>query len=146
MKTDNDRKEEQTEAQTENSEESSVPFPNSVMVGKTEREQTFLPSDRKNTYTAKVKSMASDENMQEALRAVKSNKGAPGIDGITTEEIERIMQKQRPTIKQQILEGKYIPKPVRRVEIPKPNGNGVRQLGIPTVIDRIIQPTEEGTP
>lgn len=65
--------------------------------------------------------------------------GAPGIDGVTTEEIEKIMQEQWPRIKQAILDGKYSPSPVRRVEIPKPDGSGVRQLGIPTVMDRIIQ-------
>ena len=76
--------------------------------------------------------------MQEATKAVKSNKGAPGIDGITTEQIDKVILKQWTTIKQQILEGKYKPKPVRRVEIPKPDG-GIRQLGIPTVLDRVIQ-------
>ena len=78
-------------------------------------------------------------NIQEAVKAVISNKGAPGIDGITTEEIKKVMREQWPKIKQDLLEGKYCPQPVRRVEIPKPDGNGVRQLGIPTVMDRIIQ-------
>ena len=77
--------------------------------------------------------------MKRALKAVIRNKGSPGIDGVTTEEIERVMQKQWLQIKQDILEGKYRPSPVKRVEIPKPDGNGVRQLGIPTVMDRIIQ-------
>ena len=57
----------------------------------------------------------------------------------TTDEIQTVMQKQWPKIKQDILDGKYCPSPVRRVEIPKPDGSGVRQLGIPTVMDRIIQ-------
>jgi group II intron reverse transcriptase/maturase len=77
--------------------------------------------------------------MKRALKAVIRNKGSPGIDGVTTEEIERVMQKQWLQIKQDILEGKYRPSPVKRVEIPKPDGNRVRQLGIPTVMDRIIQ-------
>jgi RNA-directed DNA polymerase len=136
MTTENRRKE---EAQTEDSKRNFVPLPNSAMVDEKERDQSFLPSDRDNIYIAKIENVTSDWNMQEAIIAVKSNKGAPGIDGITTDEIDKVMQKQWPAIKQQILEGKYIPKPVRRVEIPKPDGNGVRQLGIPTVMDRVIQ-------
>lgn len=139
MTADKSRKEEQSKAQAENSEESSVPFPNSAKADKTIEEQSFLPSNQDNIYIAKIERVISDWNMQEALRAIKSNKGAPGIDGITTEEIEEVMKQQWPTIKQQILEGKYRPKPVRRVEIPKPDGYGIRQLGIPTIMDRIIQ-------
>jgi RNA-directed DNA polymerase len=136
MTAENRRKEEETKAKTENSEENFVPFPNSAMADKTEREQTFLPSSR--IYIAKIENVISDWNMQEAIRAVKSNKGAPGIDGITTEQIDKVIKEQWPEIKQQILKGKYQPKPVRRVGIPKPGG-GIRQLGIPTVLDRIIQ-------
>jgi len=77
--------------------------------------------------------------MKRAIAKVKSNKGAPGIDGTTIEEIPEVMQKQWPQIKQTILDGTYCPSPIRRVEIPKPDGSGVRQLGIPTVMDRIIQ-------
>lgn len=138
MTTENRRKEEFT-AKTEDSGRNLVQPTNSAVVDKIEREASFLPSNRENIYIAKIENVVSDWNMQEALIAVKSNKGAPGIDGITTEAIEEVMRKQWPTIKQQILEGKYTPKPVRRVEIPKSDGNGVRQLGIPTVMDRIIQ-------
>jgi RNA-directed DNA polymerase len=73
------------------------------------------------------------------MKAVTRNKGAPGVDGVTTEEIKGVLQKEWPKIKQDILDGKYHPSPVRRVEIPKPDGSGVRKLGIPTVMDRIIQ-------
>lgn len=139
MTTENCRKEEETKTETENSGESPVPFPKSAVVVEAERELSFLPSGRDNIYIAKIGNVVSDWNMQEAIAAVKRNKGAPGIDGVTTEEIEETMQKQWPTIKQQILEGKYIPKPARRIRIPKPDGHGVRQLGIPTVLDRIIQ-------
>lgn len=97
-----------------------------------------LPSDH-DTYIATIEGVLDERNIEEAVKAVISNKGAPGIDGITTEEIKAVMQKQWPRIKQDILDGKYCPSPVRRVEIPKPDGNGVRQLGIPTVMDRIIQ-------
>jgi len=139
MTAENRRKEEESKAQTENSGESSVPFPNGATAGKAEKEQSFLPSGQDNIYIAKIENVISDWNIQGAIAAVKRNKGAPGIDKVTTEEIEETMQKQWPTIKQHILKGTYKPKPVRRVEIPKPEGKGIRKLGIPTVLDRVIQ-------
>lgn len=138
MTTGNHRKTEQSKAKTEESGQKLVLLPNSVMVGKAERKTSILPSDH-DTYIATIESVLDDSNIQEAIKTVVSNKGAPGIDGITTEEIKMVMQKQWPEIKQDIFDGKYCPSPVRRVEIPKPDGNGVRQLGIPTVMDRIIQ-------
>ncbi len=139
MTTDNRRKVERFTAQAEDSRESLVPLPNSAMVDKAERETSFLPSGQYDTYSATMEGVVDDINIQEAVKAVISNKGAPGIDGITTEEIKKVMREQWPKIKQDLLEGKYCPQPVRRVEIPKLDGNGVRQLGIPTVMDRIIQ-------
>jgi group II intron reverse transcriptase/maturase len=139
MTTDNRGNEEKSEAKTEESRESLVPPSNSAMVGKAEREPSLLPGGRKNTYIPTINGMVSDYNMQEAIRAVKLNRGAPGIDGITTKEIDKAMEENWPKIKQEILNGKYRPSPVRRVEIPKPDGKGVRQLGIPTVTDRVIQ-------
>ncbi len=80
----------------------------------------------------------SRENVLEAYNQVKANKGSAGIDGITVEEIDNYLRQHwRPT-KELIKQRKYKPQPVLRVEIPKPNG-GVRQLGIPTVMDRMIQ-------
>lgn len=137
MTTDNRRKEDKSKAQTEESRESLISLPNSAMVDKTERETSILPSSQYNT--PRIESVVNDYNIQGAITAVIRNKGAPGIDGITTEEIKKVIQKEWPKIKQEILEGKYCPSPVRRVEIPKPDGKGVRQLGIPTVMDRIIQ-------
>lgn len=78
------------------------------------------------------------ENMQSALKRVKRNGGAPGVDGMTTEELSEFLKGHWPGIKEQLLEGKYQPHPVRRVEIPKPDG-GQRKLGIPCVVDRLIQ-------
>jgi RNA-directed DNA polymerase len=78
------------------------------------------------------------ENLKEALRQVKANKGSPGVDGMTIVGITGYLKQHWPTIKEQLLSGTYEPKPVRRVEIPKPDG-GVRKLGIPTVLDRFIQ-------
>ena len=138
MTTDNRRKEERSKAETEESGRNLVPLPKSATVGKAERQLSILPSDC-NTYVPTIGSVVDDCNMKRAIDAVIRNKGAPGIDGITTDEIKGVLQKQWPQIKQNILDGKYLPSPVKRVEIPKPDGNGVRQLGIPTVMDRIIQ-------
>jgi RNA-directed DNA polymerase len=79
------------------------------------------------------------ENMLSALRRVRSNKGAPGIDGMTVEELVPYLKTEWPRIREELLKGTYEPAPVRQVEIPKPKGNGRRPLGIPTVLDRMIQ-------
>src|SRR6516225_572653 len=79
------------------------------------------------------------ENCKQALRRVKANKGSPGIDGMTVDELPGYLQQHWPAIREQLLNGTYEPKPVRRVEIPKPDGGGMRKLGIPTVLDRYIQ-------
>ena len=78
------------------------------------------------------------ENMRLAYKKVKANKGASGIDGINIEEIDDYLKENWVNIRDKIRERKYKPKPVRRVEIPKPDG-GVRNLGVPTVVDRIIE-------
>lgn len=78
------------------------------------------------------------ENCKQALARVKSNKGSPGIDGMTVEQLPGHLKEQWPAIREQLMSGIYRPQPVRRVEIPKPDG-GVRKLGIPTVLDRFIQ-------
>jgi RNA-directed DNA polymerase len=78
------------------------------------------------------------ENCQQALQRVQANKGKPGIDGMTVEELPGYLEEHWPTIREQLLGGDYRPQPVKRVEIPKPDG-GVRKLGIPTVLDRMIQ-------
>jgi RNA-directed DNA polymerase len=78
------------------------------------------------------------ENLKRALRRVKSNKGSPGIDGMKVGELPGYLKQHWPAIREQLLSGTYKPQPVKRVEIPKPDG-GVRKLGIPTVLDRFIQ-------
>jgi RNA-directed DNA polymerase len=78
------------------------------------------------------------ENLKEALRRVKANKGSAGVDEMTVGGITDYLKQHWPAIREQLLNGTYEPKPVRRVEIPKPDG-GVRKLGIPTVLDRLIQ-------
>jgi RNA-directed DNA polymerase len=77
-------------------------------------------------------------NLLEAFQRVRANKGSPGIDGMTVEEVQEYYRKNWPTLEPQLLAGTYQPQPVQRVEIPKPEG-GVRQLGIPTALDRVIQ-------
>lgn len=85
-----------------------------------------------------LEKILSSNNMNNAYMKVKKNKGKHGIDGMTVEELLPFLRENGTRIKQEILVGKYRPKPVRRVEIPKPDG-GIRLLGIPTVVDRVIQ-------
>jgi group II intron reverse transcriptase/maturase len=77
-------------------------------------------------------------NMFAALKRVVSNKGSHGVDKMEVHELEQFLKQNWPSIREQILQGTYKPRPVRRVEIPKPDG-GIRILGIPTVLDRLIQ-------
>ena len=77
-------------------------------------------------------------NCEQALARVKSNKGSAGIDGMTVEQLPAYLKQHWPIIRAQLLSSTYKPQPVKRVEIPKPDG-GMRQLGIPTVLDRFIQ-------
>jgi RNA-directed DNA polymerase len=79
------------------------------------------------------------ETMQEAYRRVVRNGGAPGVDGMTVHELGDHCREHWPRIRKEILCGTYVPQPVRSVEIPKPSGKGSRMLGIPTVLDRMIQ-------
>ena len=78
------------------------------------------------------------ENCQQALRRVKANKGSPGIDGMKVAELPGYLKQHWPALREQRLSGTYQPQPVRRVEIAKPDG-GMRKLGIPTVLDRLVQ-------
>ena len=78
------------------------------------------------------------ENLWKALKRVQANKGSAGVDGMTVQQLPGCLAKRWPAIREQLLQGTYRPQPVKRVEIPKPDG-GVRKLGIPTVLDRFIQ-------
>lgn len=78
------------------------------------------------------------QNMRRALQRVRANKGAPGIDGMTVDQLPSYLRRHWLKIKADLIKGNYRPLPVRRKEIPKPTG-GVRLLGIPTVLDRLIQ-------
>jgi len=85
-----------------------------------------------------LEKIVSRDNMNEAFKRVKANKGSHGIDGMKVDELLQYLKGNGGTIKQSILDGTYRPNPVRRVEIPKENGKK-RNLGIPTVVDRVIQ-------
>lgn len=94
--------------------------------------------EKRQNMSEMLEKILSEENIKNAYKKVYANKGAGGVDSVTINELEEYMQEHWESIKQQIRERKYKPQPVLRVEIPKPNG-GVRKLGIPTVIDRVIE-------
>jgi RNA-directed DNA polymerase len=79
------------------------------------------------------------ENRVRALQRVEANQGAAGVDDMPVESLRGYLKEHWPKIKEELLSGRYRPQPVRRVEIPKPGGKGMRPLGIPTVVDRLIQ-------
>jgi group II intron reverse transcriptase/maturase len=85
-----------------------------------------------------MKRVVVKHNMELALLRVERNKGAAGIDGVTVKTLRKHLKEHRPAVKEQLVQGTYKPKPVRRVEIPKPDG-GVRLVGIPTTLDCLIQ-------
>lgn len=95
-------------------------------------------TDGRVTYDNLIEVLLSDDNINMALERVVSNRGAPGIDGMTVYELRARLPELLDSMKESIRAGKYKPQPVRRVEIPKPDG-GVRSLGIPTAMDRLVQ-------
>ncbi len=88
--------------------------------------------------TELLEKMLDKKNMSEAYKKVCANKGADGVDGMEPEELDGYIRENWDSIREQIRTRSYKPQPVRRVEIPKPNGSK-RKLGIPTVMDRVIQ-------
>lgn len=106
----------------------------------TERQTTTVTEENAGPPTTKLmEEVLRRENLIQALKRVRSNRGAPGVDGMTVTELSGYLKREWPHIREMLLHGTYIPKPVRVVEIPKPNGGGMRMLGIPTVLDRMIQ-------
>ncbi|MED3815796.1 group II intron reverse transcriptase/maturase, partial [Priestia megaterium] len=85
-----------------------------------------------------LEKVLSRENLRMALQRVEENKGVGGVDGVSTEQLRDYLREHWQAIREKMERGTYRPSPVRRVEIPKPDG-GVRLLGIPTVVDRFIQ-------
>ena len=94
--------------------------------------------EKRRNMSEMLEKILSNENIEKAYKRVYANKGAGGVDGVTTKELGEYMRANWKGIKEQIRARTYKPQPVLRVEIPKPNG-GVRKLGIPTVIDRVIE-------
>lgn len=93
---------------------------------------------RSTRQTSLMMQVLDRDNLVRALKQVKRNKGAPGIDGVTVDQLPDYLKQYWPVIRQRLLDGTYRPQPVRRVEIPKADGR-MRKLGIPTVVDRLIQ-------
>jgi RNA-directed DNA polymerase len=110
----------------------------SVAVRETEASAAKASLERPAVAGPSMEAVVERENLKKALAQVKRNKGAPGIDGMTVEDLGPYLKDNWLTIRAQLLEGTYRPQPVRRVEIPKASG-GLRPLGIPSVIDRFIQ-------
>jgi RNA-directed DNA polymerase len=108
--------------------------------GREETESSGVASGTENPASTNrvMEAVCERENLKAALRQVKANKGSPGVDGMTVGGIKDYLKQHWPAIRAQLWNGTYEPKPVRRVEIPEPDG-GVRKLGIPTVLDRFIQ-------
>jgi RNA-directed DNA polymerase len=94
--------------------------------------------ERSGSHDLLMERVVARENAEAALKRVRRNKGSPGIDGMTVEELEPYLREHWETIREQLLAGSYRPSAVRRKQIPK-SGGGVRELGIPTVLDRFVQ-------
>src|SRR5213079_773922 len=86
-----------------------------------------------------MEAVVAADNLRRALKRVRANRGSPGVDGMTVDELPDYLKQYGPEIGEQLRNGTYQPQPVRRVEIPKPDGSGVRKLGIPCVLDRFVQ-------
>ena len=98
---------------------------------------SVLEGERALTATL-MERICEPENLNRAYKKVKANRGAPGVDGMSVTEVRPWLEAHREELTQSLLDGSYQPQPVRGVQIPKPGG-GVRQLGIPTVVDRLVQ-------
>jgi RNA-directed DNA polymerase len=104
----------------------------------TESPTAKCETERPANHEQLMEEVCERENCWQAYKRVKANKGSPGIDGMKVGELSGYLKQHWPCIREQLLHGTYEPQPVKRVEIPKPDG-GVRKLGIPTVLDRLIQ-------
>jgi RNA-directed DNA polymerase len=108
--------------------------------GLPEEPQTSTASDPARALTERLmEEVTQPDNLNQAYRRVKANKGAPGVDGMTIADLPAWIAAHKQEFIDSLLDGSYQPQPVRGVQIPKPGGGGMRQLGIPTVIDRLVQ-------
>lgn len=122
-----------------------IPEPSLVNKGRNPRgtkqrvHQTYTATKEPTRNTASlIETMLEYQNISQACKRVIQNKGAPGVDGMTTEELKGYLNEHWPRLKDEVITGRYRPSPVREVKILKPGG-GIRKLGIPTVIDRFLQ-------
>ena len=116
-----------------------VPGEGGTGTGANEDQQGPTASERKRALPeALMEEVIEPKNLNRACQRVKANKGAPGVDGMSVDDLGGWLAEHREELVASLLEGSYQPQPVRGVEIPKPGG-GVRQLGIPTVVDRLVQ-------
>src|SRR6202045_3593008 len=120
---------------------SSAPTGEARQAGREDIESLSVVSepDRPANTCRVMEEVCQEENLKEALRQVRSNKGSAGVDGMTFDKLGDYLKQHWLVIREQLLNGIYEPKPVRRVEIQKPDGGGGRKLGIPTVLDRFVQ-------
>src|SRR5215213_7978309 len=108
--------------------------------GMSEESQAFTASDPARALTERpMEEVCHPDNLNAAYRRVKANKGAPGVDGMAIADLPSWIGEHKQELLAALLDGSYQPQPVRGVQIPKPGGGGRRQLGIPTVIDRLVQ-------
>src|SRR6267142_126011 len=124
-------------------EQLTFPFVEGSEASQSETEGTEAPRVRRETENPAtnqqlMEEVCERENRRAALKRVRANQGSPGIDGMTVDELPEYMEQHWPAMREQLLSGTYEPKPVLRVEIDKPDG-GKRKLGIPTVLDRLVQ-------
>src|SRR5438876_1817173 len=124
-------------------EQLTFPFAEGSEASRSETEGTEAPRVRRETENPAgsqqlMEEVCERENRRAALKRVRANQGNPGIDGKTVDELPEYLEQHWPAIREQLLSGTYVPKPVLRVEMDKPDG-GVRKLGIPTVLDRVVQ-------
>src|SRR5487761_2690515 len=110
----------------------------SLMVGLGAEMGTVADGQTKAEGLRQMDAVVERSNLWLAYERVMRNKGAAGVDGLTVSELKAWLQQHWPSVKAALLAGNYLPAAIRKVEIPKPNG-GVRTLGIPTVVDRLIQ-------
>jgi RNA-directed DNA polymerase len=107
---------------------------------KLEERQVLKASEADETLTERLmERICSPLNLNQAYKRVKANKGAAGVDGMTVDDLKEWIAINKDTLTESLLTGNYRPQAVRGVEIPKPGGKGVCQLGIPTVVDRLVQ-------
>jgi len=119
---------------------SSAPTGEARQAGREDIESPSVTSEPERPANARriMEEVCERTNLKEALRQVRGNKGSAGVDRMTVDQLGEYLKQHWPVIRERLLNGTYEPQPVRRVEIPKPDG-GVRKLGIPTVLDRFIQ-------